>query len=277
MRQIYHGKLLMFGEYLVLNQGAALALPERGYSVRWENGSMPDPELADYLEFLKSEDFLSDYLKLSLLEKHLESGWHIVSDIPRHKGLGSSASIVAAVYDRYKARQDSEISLNELQEVFAVMENYMHGKSSGFDPLPIYFDQPILRKNNQSVRVQTALPCLQSWTTELVDSGSVRTDRGGIERFLERLKHDKVFAEKIDTLTKVNNKLVEAVIKNEKRIAENLLKTFSENQFYLFADWIPDNIREVWESGREENHSAFKMLGAGGGGFFLKIHFNHQG
>src|SRR5665811_893955 len=141
----------------------------------------------------------------------------------------------------------------------------MHGKSSGFDPLPIYFDQPVLRKNNQSVLVSNPLPCLDTWKIELIDSGEDRQDGNGISRFLNRLDKDEEFATKIDTLTKVNNKLVEAVIKNEKRIAENLLKTFSENQFYLFADWIPENVREDWDENREKDGSVYKMLGAGGG------------
>lgn len=276
MRNVYHGKLLLFGEYLVLNQGAALALPEERYFVRWERKETPDEELLKYLEFLCQEATLSEYLKFHLLEKHLQTGWQLVSDVPRHKGLGSSATIVAAVYDRYKSKKDSEISMDDLQQIFATMENYMHGTSSGFDPLPVYFNQPILRKNNQSVRVNTRLPCLDSWTTELIDSGEERENGEGINRYLDRLKKDKTFASKIDTLTKVNNKLVEAVIKNEKRIAENLLKTFSENQFYLFTDWIPEKIRHEWDENRQEIDSAYKMLGAGGGGYFLKIHFNEN-
>ena len=274
MRKLYHGKLLMFGEYLVLNQGAALALPEKRYSVKWERKDNPDLELIKYHEYLGDEDSLAEYLNISLLGKHLEAGWQLVSDVPRHKGLGSSASIVAAIYDRYKTLQDSEISMNDLQKIFAAMENYMHGTSSGFDPLPIYFNLPVLRKNNQSVLVNTSLTCLDSWTTELIDSGEIREDGEGINRFLDRLKQDKEFASNIDTLTKVNNKLVEAVIKNEKRIAENLLKIFSENQLHLFSDWIPESIRQEWANSQQEPNVVYKMLGAGGGGYFLKINFN---
>ncbi len=272
MRNKYHGKLLLFGEYLVLNQGAALALPEPRYSVSWDCQETPDEELIQYGEYLESQKRLGDYLKLPLLLKHLKGGWQLVSNVPRHKGLGSSATIVAAVYDRYKSKKDDEISMEELQEVFAVMEDFMHGKSSGFDPLPIYFDQPILRKNNQSVRVYNPLPCLDRWSIELIDSGEERTDSKGIQRYLDRLEKDKSFSDKIETLTKVNNKLVEAVIKNEHRIAENLLRTFSENQLILFADWIPANIQKLWNENQDDN-SVIKMLGAGGGGYFLKIKF----
>lgn len=273
MRNVYHGKLLLFGEYLVLNQGAALALPETRYSVSWERMENPEKELIRYAQYLEGEKSLAPFLKCSLLEKHFQGGWQLVSNVPRHKGLGSSASIVAAVYDRYKSKNDDEVSMEELQQIFATMEHYMHGTSSGFDPLPVYFNQPVLRKNNQSVRVNTPLPCLDNWTIDLVDSGAERKDGDGIKRYLDRLENDEAFASKIDTLTKVNNKLVEAVIKNERRIAENLLKTFSENQLILFADWIPDDIKVKWEENQQESGSAYKMLGAGGGGYFLKIHF----
>ncbi|MBY5959869.1 hypothetical protein KUV50_17070 [Membranicola marinus] len=273
MRHTFPGKLLLFGEYLVLQQGAALALPDNRYHTRWENKNNTDKDLIDYLQYLKQIDSLAEYLNLTRLEKHVHAGWHLESNLPQHKGLGSSASIVAALYDRYKIKKDSEVTMDELQEVFASMEHYMHGKSSGFDPLPIYFNQPILRKNNQSVIVNSTLPCLDNWRIELVDSETERQDGAGVDRFLTRIKEDKDFASKVDTLTKVNNKLVEAIIKNEQRIAENLLNTFSENQFFLFADWIPENIKERWDQNRQEENSAFKMLGAGGGGFFLKIHF----
>lgn len=276
MRNVYHGKLLLFGEYLVLNQGAALALPETRYSVSWDRKETPDEELIRYAEYLAGEASLAPFLKFSLLEKHLQDGWQIVSNVPRHKGLGSSASIVAAVYDRYKSRKDDEVSMDELQQIFADMEHYMHGTSSGFDPLPVYFNQPVLRKNNQSVRVNSPLHCLDNWTIELVDSGVERKDGDGIKRFLQRLENDETFASKIDTLTKVNNKLVEAVIKNERRIAENLLKTFSENQLILFADWIPENIKAKWAESQTETDLAYKMLGAGCGGYFLKIHFGKE-
>ncbi len=273
MRHIFPAKLLLFGEYLVLHQGAALALPDDRFNTRWENKNEPDKDLILYLEYLQEVSELAEFLNFSRLKKHLNAGWQLVSDLPRHKGLGSSASMIAAVYDRYKTKKDSEISMNELQGVFALMENYMHGKSSGFDPLPIYFNQPVLRKNDQSVLVKAELPCLDLWKIELIDSGEERKDDEGVNRFLKRIKEDEDFATKVETLTKVNNKLVEAVIKNEKRIAENLLKTFSENQFYLFDDWIPESIKEDWDKNREEDGSAYKMLGAGGGGYFLKIHF----
>lgn len=274
MQNSYPAKLLLFGEYLVLRQGAALAVPDERYSTYWEHDEKPDADLITYFNYLKGEKDLQSYLHFPRLEKHLNSGWQLKSDIPRNKGLGSSASIVAAIYDRYKKIQDSELSLDELQSVFSMMEGYMHGKSSGFDPLPIYFHQPALRKNNQSVLVDSQLPCLDSWRFELIDSGHVRQDSKGITRYLERIDQDKNFASKIDTLTKVNNKLVEAIIKNEKRIAENLLKTFTENQFYLFADWIPESIREAWENTMDQDDVVYKILGAGGGGYFLKIHLN---
>ena len=274
MRNLYHGKLLLFGEYLVLNQGAALAMPEKRYSVRWDCLDGPDEELIRYAEYLSDQNSMDTYLNLPLLHKHVRSGWQLLSDVPRHKGLGSSATIVAAVYDRYKNIKDEELTMEEIQEIFADMEDYMHGTSSGFDPLPVYFDQPILRKNNQSVRVTSALPCLQSWTIEFVDSGSEREDSHGISRYLDRLRSNENFASKIETLTKVNNKLVEAVIKNEPKIAENLLKTFSESQLLLFADWIPENIQTLWKENRAED-TVYKMLGAGGGGYFLKITFRN--
>lgn len=273
MHSKYPSKLLLFGEYLVLQQGAALAIPDERYQTQWVKKEKSDPEMVEYLTYLKDQEFLKSYLNFNRLEKHLNAGWKLESNIPRHVGLGSSASFVAAVYDRYKTKKDAEVSMSQFQQIFSLMENYMHGTSSGFDPLPIYFRQPILRKNNQSVLVSSKISCLDQWTLELIDSGSPREKNHWIQKFLDKVKADKEFATRIDTLTKVNNKMVEAVIKNEKRIAENLLTTYSENQYYLFDEWIPESMKIHWEESMKDPNYIVKILGAGGGGFFLKIHF----
>jgi len=274
MHSTYPSKLLLFGEYLVLQQGAALAIPDTRYQTRWVHKDDPDTEMIEYLHYLKNQDFLKYYLDLNRLEKHLKNGWQLQSDIPRHMGLGSSASFIAAIYDRYKSEPDSEVSMDLLQRIFAAMEDYMHGTSSGFDPMPIYFRQPVLRKNNQSVLVNTSIPCLDHWQLELVDSGSPRKKNHWIQKFLDKIESDKKFEDKIKTLTKVNNKMVEAVIKNERSIAENLLTTFSDNQFHLFENWIPDSIKTQWEETRNNPRAIMKILGAGGGGYFLRINFD---
>lgn len=274
MQITYPSKLLLFGEYLVLQQGAALAIPDDRYQTRWVHKDAPNAEMIEYLDYLKNQKFLKYYLDLNRLEKHLKEGWQIESDIPRHMGLGSSASIIAAIYDQFKSQADSEVPMDLLQQIFATMEAFMHGTSSGFDPMPIYFRQAVLRKNNQSVLINSAIPCLDQWQLELVDSGSPRKKNHWIQKFTDKIKSDKNFDEQIKTLTKVNNKMVEAVIKNEKNIAENLLTTFSDNQLHLFENWIPDNIKDQWRETQNDPRTVMKILGAGGGGYFLRIHFS---
>ncbi len=43
--------------------------------------------------------------------------------------MGSSGAVVAAVYDRYAQQKTDD--LFALKNLFAQMENYFHGKSSG--------------------------------------------------------------------------------------------------------------------------------------------------
>jgi len=274
MQNNYPSKLLLFGEYLVLQQGAALAIPDDRYQTKWVRKEESSAEMLEYLEYLKNKELTESHLNLDRMERHLKNGWQLESDIPRHMGLGSSASFIAAIYDRYKTMPDSEVSMDQLQQIFATMEDFMHGKSSGFDPMPIYFRQPVLRKNNQSVLVKNPIPCLEYWDLELVDSGGPRGKAQWIDKFLKKIEADKEFEDSIKTLTKVNNKMVEAVIKNERSVAENLLTTFSNNQFHLFEKWIPDTIKEQWEATNSNPGSVMKILGAGGGGYFLRIHFN---
>lgn len=277
MHNSYPSKLLVFGEYLVLHQGAALSIPDHRFQTSWVQEENPDEEMLEYLKYLRKQEALESSLDFRRLEEDLLAGWKVASDIPRHAGLGSSASVVAAVYDRYKTREDSDYRMEDFHRIFSEMENYMHGVSSGFDPMAVYFRQPVLRKNGQSVLTpQPSIPCLEHWDLELIDSGSPRKNGRWILRFQEKMESDKEFASRIATLTKVNNKMVEAVIKNERRIAENLLTTFSENQFHLFEEWIPDTIKTIWQETNEKPDQVMKILGAGGGGYFLRIHFDPE-
>src|SRR5690625_5711212 len=85
--------------------------------------------MLEYLEYLKNKELTESHLNLDRMERHLKNGWQLESDIPRHMGLGSSASFIAAIYDRYKTMPDSEVSMDQLQQIFATMEDFMHGKS----------------------------------------------------------------------------------------------------------------------------------------------------
>ncbi len=260
----------MFGEYLVLNEGAAISIPYPDYNCHWEKGELENSELYDFMAYLKISGMESS-LDLDKMEKDLEDGWNLLSTIPRGSGLGSSGAVVAAVYDRYAHNKVERIE--DLQAVFSDMEHFMHGKSSGFDPLTSFLGKPILMKNKQGVVIKTELSFLSQWNMELINSGKERQASDLIDRYIQSLESQEEFTRRIQVLTKVNNKIIDALIRNELVVARDLIRSFSQNQLEIFNDWIPGSIRRMWEEDLHSDDRIMKLLGAGGGGYFLRIRF----
>ena len=74
------------------------------------------------------------------------------SSIPQGYGIGSSGALVASIYDQYALDKITVLEnltkekLQHLKTVFAAMESFFHGKSSGLRPFEqlfefTYFDQ----------------------------------------------------------------------------------------------------------------------------------------
>lgn len=97
-------------------------------------------ELARFCAFLQEAEGLAGIIDADSLESDLQNGWYLDSDVPIGYGLGSSGMVVAAVYDRY-ARSPIQDAM-DLKALFARMEGYFHGSSSGIDPLQCYLGKP---------------------------------------------------------------------------------------------------------------------------------------
>ena len=106
--------------------------------------------LCDYTEYLKGlpEELLR--LDWEALHADLDLRLYFDSSIPQGYGVGSSGALVAAFYDRYAVDKISPQAdlipekLSRLKSIFAAMESYFHGKSSGLDPLNSYLSLPLL-------------------------------------------------------------------------------------------------------------------------------------
>ena len=71
--------------------------------------------------------------------------------------LGVSGALVASIYDKYAQNKITVLEnltrekLLQLKEVFAQMESFFHGKSSGLDPLNSYLSLPILINSKDNI------------------------------------------------------------------------------------------------------------------------------
>jgi mevalonate kinase len=266
--KIYPAKLLLFGEYTVLDGGRALAVPYDHYSGYWTTSS-PEPEAIqtarDWLQYLEEFGIANTYSidTLSALME-LEHGLTFTSTIPVGYGLGSSGAFTAALLERFGK---PPTALPQLQEALSSMEAFFHGKSSGLDPLVSYLNQPVLVGNE----LQLLDPSL--WNNAalrdklwLWDSGKARHTAPLVRQYKAKLSDSGFSASVADHLLPATMQAIEQFLLGTFEM--DTIATISKWQRQLLADFIPVDLVKIWQHGLDEGSYYFKFCGAGGGGFF---------
>ena len=148
MRDRYYSKVILFGEYSMIFDATALMIPLKRFSAQWQlpqsrnkAASLPSNQsLKRFCQYLSENEALSSLFDLQTLRRDLNEGLFLASNVPSGYGLGSSGTLVAAVYDRYAIRKTEDYL--QLKTLFGQMESHFHGSSSGIDPLQCYLGQP---------------------------------------------------------------------------------------------------------------------------------------
>ena len=254
----FHGKLLLAGEYTVIEGGSSIALPLSSYSARLIRTSDAGlDELWHKMIFFFKESSIE--LNYDLFHSDIVNGLGYESDIPDGYGAGSSGALIAALYDRYHTK---DLQGTELQSYLGKMENFFHGKSSGIDPFVIYTNHTVLTKNGKSTFTPIQ-PDLTHWF--LLDSGITRSTAEYVEIYKKSIWPEN--KEKIGLLLNLNETLINEILVGQ--IEEQTIYELSLLQFDLFKAMIPSHVFEVWKQGLETKQFYLKLCGAGGGGFFL--------
>lgn len=288
---VFYGKILLFGEYSVIFSSMALTIPYTHFKgqlsfisnykytdVEWakeSNKSISD--FVDYLETLQKDGTLLCAMNIAKLKSDIHKGLYFESTIPQGYGVGSSGALVAAIYDEYaeeKIQSDrnlSKKSIFKLKAVFAQMESYFHGKSSGLDPLNCYIQYPLLIKNNSEIKT-VGIPRNKfdkNGAIFLINSGKPGKTAPLVNHFLEKYKSEE-YKEAIDTeLIPLNNELIGTLLDGKGSEFFALLKQLSEFQYLHFERMIPEAIRAIWKEGISNEQYSLKLCGSGGGGFML--------
>ena len=252
----YPGKILLFGEYTILQGSKALAIPYDEYSGNFIEGH--DPRIEKYLLWLAEQTLPLDKNKL----KKLASSLSFESDIPIGYGVGSSGAIVAASYDIFKEKDD----LPE-HAVLAQMESFFHQKSSGLDPMVSYYKKAFVMEDG--VLTETQFDENQLPYFSLYDSGTTRATAKLVGMY-ERKMLKSNFADANDGMIEINNRIVSDLAANLD-IESYQIERLSKLQREWMEEFIPMNVREEWDKAFEDQTSTFKLCGAGGGGFFLEF------
>ncbi len=266
-------KILLLGEYTVLEGSRSLAIPYFGLGGSWNFQQVQsalaiasNEALRAFASYLSTSDARL-CLRLDAFKADLDSGIWFDANIPKGFGLGSSGAVCAAIVKRYQ--QNLPKDLEQLQQLFIEMESHFHGKSSGLDPLVGFTQSPLLCSkdlHSTSVgRLNMEDLHLKHWF--LIDSKIPRSTEPLVKLFKEKMQEH-------DFRNSIRNQLIPV----QERLLESILGTGSSKEHFtevsrlqgdLFTEMIPAPIKKIWNLGLASGDFAVKLCGAGGGGFFL--------
>ena len=284
---LYYGKILLFGEYGIIQDSMGLSIPYTDYNGQFLYSESPssystksNQSLLNYYNHLVSlnkEGNLPCDLNLDKFKEELDQGLYFDSSIPQGFGIGSSGAIVAAIYDKYcrtnKIDANKQISNEDilvLKKIFSNLESYYHGTSSGLDPLICYLKIPVLIKSKNEIGTVGIPDSIQGkGAIFLLNTGQVGNTQPLVQHFLERCKEEGFRNMLKNKFKKYNDASIEAFLKNEGKSLLKNVKSLSKVLYEHFQPMIPKVYRQLWKEGIESNAYYLKLCGSGGGGFIL--------
>ncbi|MGE3610189.1 MAG: mevalonate kinase [Bacteriovoracaceae bacterium] len=266
MLKTFPAKVLLFGEYTILNGSRALALPYSAFFGRWSFDNTPsearDLSRKSIAGFIKeSSDKNLDLLQMT---SDMEKGLWFDSSIPHGFGLGSSGALIAAIYQQYGKVSNNLI---EDKESLARLEDYFHGSSSGLDPLVSHIQRPLLIHSFSKVDILDRPLNLKGFF--LLNTGRPRQTGPLVSIYEEKMKDPQFKQGCAEILAKDVNFAIESLLNNDQAHLAHHLWHISKFQWDFFPEMIPTQMRGLWSRGLETNDFILKLCGAGGGGFLL--------
>ncbi|OQX81725.1 MAG: hypothetical protein B6D61_00225 [Bacteroidetes bacterium 4484_249] len=289
--EIFYGKIILFGEYGVIFDSMALTIPFAHFQGTL---NFPDPykytnldyaqtsngqlkEYATYIKNLVQKEQLKFKLNINSFEDDIEKGLYFESSIPQSYGLGSSGALVASVYCRYaidkikSSRTLNGSNILELKEIFAQLESFFHGKSSGIDPLNAFIKFPLLIKNKSEITT-VAIPRKRDKGNGgifLVNTGGPGKTEPLVHLFIEKCKQEKYFRIIQNEFIPVNNNCIKNLLSGQLDEFFNYLEQLSDLQMRFMNPMIPYHFQEHWKHGLKTKDYFLKLCGSGGGGYLL--------
>ena len=284
---LFYSKILLFGEYGIIKDSKGLSIPYNFYNGALKLDDTSSEEaissnknlkaLANHLEQLQETKHNLAQFDIDGLQQDLANGMYFDSSIPQGYGVGSSGALVASIYDKYAQNKITVLEnltrekLLQLKEVFAQMESFFHGKSSGLDPLNSYLSLPILINSKDSIE-PTGLPSQQTTgkgAVFLLDSGIVGETAPMVNIFMENMKQEGFRTMLKTQFTKHTDACVDDFLKGNISSLFGNVKQLSKVVLNNFKPMIPEQFHKLWKQGIETNDYYLKLCGSGGGGYIL--------
>ena len=273
MRDRYYSKVILFGEYSMIFDSTALMIPLKRFSAQWQlpqsrnlsSSLLSNHSLKHFRDYLAGNETLSNLLDLSALTKDLDEGLFLASNVPSGYGLGSSGTLVAAVYDRYAVQKTDDYL--QLKTLFGLMESHFHGSSSGIDPLQCYLGQPFkitpngvqllsddfLKKDIHICLIDTKI---KSNTKPLVNHFKAQRENS---EFLNRFQTEYLPSVKA---------CIDTMVSNDNALFFKSLKKLTQGQLQFLRPMITENTLDLFTTDYDF-HFGVKISGSGGGGYVL--------
>jgi mevalonate kinase len=284
---LFYSKILLFGEYGIIKDSKGLSIPynffkgalkvDEHHTISTTKSNDNLHRFSIYLEKLQSEQPELVTFDIEVLKTDVAAGMYFDSSIPQGYGVGSSGALVAAIYDKYAANKITVLEnltrekLLELKGVFAAMESFFHGKSSGLDPLNSYLSLPILI--NSSSDIESA--DIPSQTADgkgavfLLDSGITGETAPMVHIFMEKMKQEGFRNMLKNQFIKQTDACVADFLKGDVKSLFGNVKELSKVVLDNFKPMIPAEFHKLWKKGIDTNAYYLKLCGSGGGGYML--------
>ena len=269
----YFSKILLFGEYGIIKNSKALAIPYEEYSGQImfsHNDSSSNNTLNKLYEYL-IEKKLDNLFDTFSFQKNLKKGMFFNSNIPLNYGLGSSGALVAALYDSFSLNKN-KIDLSKTLTELSSIESFFHGKSSGLDPLTSYLNSPILVYANKNLKKIDKTLISSKHDNKgffLIDTHISSKTQPLVDFFLNKL-NDAYYKKSFENnFIKSTNNCIDFFLKNDSINLFSEMKSLSASTLNLFNRMIPESFKNLWLSCLDSKDIALKLCGSGGGGYII--------
>jgi len=281
----FPAKILLFGEYGILLNSMALAIPYprfTGQFVQQDLTSNDHNELVSgsnhslnrLLSYLLSNRSKFTFLQLDRFEAETGKGLYFDSTIPTGFGLGSSGALTAALYSRFAANTYAN-QYQRIKSELAHIESFFHGASSGIDPLTSLLGRAVLIENGSSLITTPDLtPFLNSCSLFLINTHEKGQTSDLVSWFMQQYQHPdfrKIINEEYLPLI---NQTISAITNNDPLSFAASMKHYSQFQLQYFERMIQYPMRKYFIHGIESGDFHLKLCGSGGGGYLLAFSYH---
>ena len=284
---LFYSKILLFGEYGIIKDSKGLSIPYNFYNgalkidehktVATHKSNEALQRFVIYLDELQQDQPDLVAFDMNTLKNDVSEGLYFDSSIPQGYGVGSSGALVAAIYDKYAANKITVLEnltrekLLQLKQIFAEMESFFHGKSSGVDPLNSYLSLPILINSKDNIE-PAGIPSQEKegkGAVFLLDSGQTGETAPMVQIFMESMKQEGFRNMLKNQFVKHTDACVHDFLKGDVKSLFGNVKQLSKVVFDNFKPMIPQEFHTLWKKGIDTNAYYLKLCGSGGGGYML--------